>query len=107
MLFVWSGWGVLTPVVLVAGFLLGLFTAAGLGANPVVNAALMLAGVLLACVGLWFLGNRLNRPYPGYDRTTGEPVMYRNGHTFFWVPMQYWAFIGAAAAVGLGIAGLA
>jgi hypothetical protein len=50
-------------------------------------------------VTVWFIGIRFNRPVDGYHPRTGERVIYKNRHTLFWVPMQYYAFIGAAFGV--------
>lgn len=98
---IWRGWGILVvliaavftvPLGFLASDLLG-NDAAGLGAG---------LGLVLGAVGVYFAGRKLNAPVQGYHPATGEPVVYRNAHTFFFVPMQYWAFIlpvgGVAAA---------
>lgn len=54
-------------------------------------------------MGVYFAGRKLNAPRQGFHPATGQPVEYRNAHTFFFVPMQYWAFVlpigGVAAAI--------
>ncbi|MEU3015776.1 MULTISPECIES: hypothetical protein [unclassified Nocardiopsis] len=98
---IWRGWGIL--VILIAAVFtvpLGFLAAetvgsesAGLGAG---------AGLLLGAVGVYFAGAKLNAPKQGFHPGTGQPVEYRNAHTFFFVPMQYWGFIlpiGGVAAI--------
>lgn len=98
---IWNGWGILVvliaavftaPLGFLAAELLG-SDAAGLGAG---------LGLVLGAVGVHFAGKKLNAPKQGFHPATGQPVEYRNSHTFFFVPMQYWAFIlpigGIAAA---------
>ncbi|HIY39865.1 MAG TPA: hypothetical protein H9836_01905 [Candidatus Nocardiopsis merdipullorum] len=89
---IWQGWGIL--VVLIGA----LFTAPlGFGAASLLgedNAAVGAGtGLILAAIAVYLAGNKLNAPVQGYDPSTGQPVMYRNRHTFFFVPMQYWGFI--------------
>jgi hypothetical protein len=93
---IWTGWGVLSPALFFASTLgfAGVFDL--LGANSRTGAAI---GALLAGVGVWLIGIRMNRPVPGYDRRTGEPVTYKNHHTLFWIPMQYSAVLGIPIAL--------
>ena len=57
-------------------------------------------GFLLAAVAVFFAGRKLNAPKRGFHPATGQPVEYRNAHTFFFVPMQYWAFVLPLAGAG-------
>ena len=98
MFFVWTGWGILAPIFYAVGALgvgsLGQF----LGA-PQVG---VFIGVLLASVAVWHIGRRLNRPEPGYHPKTGQTVTYKNQHTLFYLPMQYFAFLGVPFALYVG-----
>jgi len=56
----------------------------------------MLLGFSVAASIIWPLGRRLNRKQPErelLDLNTGEKVILPTGrkHTFFFVPMEYWA----------------
>ncbi|MCY9786257.1 hypothetical protein KIK06_20390 [Nocardiopsis sp. EMB25] len=102
---IWRGRGIL--VLLIAAPLggLGAFTAMtliGEGADPM-GAGI---GLLPAAVAVFFLGRKLNAPRQGFHPATGQPVLHRNAHTFFFVPMQYWAFILPVPAVAFIVTGL-
>lgn len=97
---IWRGWGILVlliaaaiavPCGIVAGSLMG-SQASGLGGA---------VGCVLAAVAVYFVGQKLNAPKQGFHPATGQPVEYRNSHTFFFVPMQYWAFILPVFAVAI------
>jgi hypothetical protein len=100
---IWTGWGILVvPIAAALSFL-------GVGFAQLVNLnaeAGVFIGLPLACVAVWYVGNHLNRPVEGYHPRTGERVIYRNQHTLFWIPMQYFAFIGAAFGIVAMIATL-
>jgi hypothetical protein len=93
---IWTGWGGLSPALFLVGTLgfAGIFDV--LGVNPRAGGVV---GALLAGIAVWFVGIRMNRPVPGYDRNTGEAVMYKNQHTLFWIPMQYTAVLGIPIAL--------
>ncbi|UFS93411.1 hypothetical protein [Nocardia huaxiensis] len=87
---VWRGWGILVVVFLLVGFFVG--QALGKGVDmPEAGASV---GTLAASVAIWFLGSHLNRPVEGYDQETGQPRVYKNAHTLFFIPMQYWVVVG-------------
>jgi hypothetical protein len=107
MIIIWSGWGILVVVFAGAALVVGLVLDQAVGfraAHP------WLTGLaeLLAAAGVWYVGVRLNT---ANDRTlldpaTGEQVVLRRRHTFFWIPMQYWAVLVAAGAVALFISAI-
>ncbi len=95
---IWSGLGFLVPVI---GFL-------GLLASAMLMDVLFdddqyakshvwpqLVGWLAAGAMLWFLGRYLNRGRARrmIDAQTGELVVLRNNHSFFFIPMEYWALV--------------
>lgn len=96
---VWTGWGFLALIIGAVGGAGGTGIGVALGGRtdgPNVGTAV---GLMLAGVVIWFVGSKLNAPRSGFDQQTGQPVMYRNRHTMFWVPMQ---FLGPLAGlVGL------
>lgn len=104
MILVWRGWGILAPALIFLELLLTAMVPSTLAAG--LQKGLQFLIVLAATFGIWYLGNYLNSR-PGrvlVDPETGEKVELRSTHTFFWIPMQYWAFIGAILCV-LMIAG--
>ena len=63
-----------------------------------------LAAFLVAAAIVWPLGRVLNRKQQGrelLDPATGQRVLLQSGggHTLFFIPVQYWAPILAAAGV--------
>ncbi len=95
---IWKGWGIL---VLLIGALFAV--PLGFGATSLLGPESAGFGVglglALASVAVFFVGQKLNAPVQGFHPGTGQPVLYRNAHTFFFVPMQYWAFILPVIAV--------
>lgn len=101
---VWKGWGILVvPLAAICiGPLVGLAeTLIGPGTGAIGAAV----GLVLAGVLTYLLGTYLNKPVPGYHPQTGQPVMYRNGHSLFFVPVQFWGFIMLAGSVVALVAG--
>ncbi len=104
MLLIWKGLGILVP--LLAFVELMLVMAVPNSINPTLGLLLKFVIVLAGTFALWHLGRSLNNR-PGkvlIDPETNEPVMLRAPrHDFFWIPIEYWAFIVAilctAAAV--------
>ncbi|SHG56630.1 hypothetical protein [Streptoalloteichus hindustanus] len=96
---VWTGWGVLVFVLLAlgGGGGTGIGVALG-GATDHANLGTAV-GLAVAGVAIWFLGQRLNRPVQGFHPQTGQPVMFRNQHRFFFVPMQYFGPLAGVGAV--------
>lgn len=89
---IWTGWGILVPVLLA----LGIGGTGALGEEflpPEASTYGFVAGALISAVLIYLIGRKLNKPEQGFHPKTGEPVVYRNRHTFFFVPMQYWGAI--------------
>ena len=87
---IWSGRGILTPLILAAAVLLYVF----LSSAEVVRFTFPLA-FLLAGAANWYLGKRWNGK-PGrimMDESTGERIEYKPNHTLFWIKMEYWGVV--------------
>ncbi len=61
-------------------------------------------GILLAAIPVWFFGQQWNAPQKDrvlIDQETGQriAVTWKPRHTLYYVPMQYWAVVLAAAGV--------
>ena len=91
---IWSGLGFLVPGISFACFLLtqmamtSIFNDAKYYTEhgwPKFLACLMAAG-LVGVVGLWLSGGRVY-----IDKGTGEQVTIRRSHSFFLIPVVYWA----------------
>lgn len=87
---IWSGRGILIPLILVASILLFISVSSdeiGVYTFPL---SILLAGVLN-----WYLGNKWNNKEGRImvDETTGERVEFKPNHTLFWIKMQYWGVL--------------
>ncbi|MDA8370184.1 MAG: hypothetical protein M0026_09980 [Nocardiopsaceae bacterium] len=95
---IWRGWGILVLLIALAAAAPG-----GLAVEAVLGPELaefgVAGGLAVAAIAVFFIGQKFNAPRQGYHQSTGQPVMYRNGHTLFFIPMQYWAFILLAISV--------
>ncbi|WP_017603081.1 hypothetical protein [Nocardiopsis alkaliphila] len=97
---IWRGWGILVPLIAaVIAVPCAAITAEVTGQQHLGGIGFGV-GLLLAAAAVFFAGSKLNAPKQGFHPATGQPVEYRNSHTFFFVPMQYWAFVLPLAAVG-------
>ncbi|MFD0774703.1 hypothetical protein ACFQZ2_12265 [Streptomonospora algeriensis] len=95
---IWRGWGILTVLIAaVCCIPMGLLVESALGSEVApfgVALGLVAAGILV-----FFLGQRLNAPKPGFHPQTGRQVLFRNQHTLFFIPMQYCGVVLLGAAV--------
>lgn len=64
----------------------------------------ILAG-LIAAVPLWFLGRKFNSDEPRVlvDQKTGKKIVLKESHDFFFIPVEYWAFITLAVGIFIGL----
>lgn len=60
----------------------------------------IVAGFCIGGAFCWFMGNKWNNAESQtfVDKETGEEVVFKPDHSFFWIPMQYWG--GILVAVG-------
>ncbi|WP_067970191.1 hypothetical protein [Nocardiopsis trehalosi] len=102
---VWRGAGIL--VLLIAAVLAGPGTlVAEVALGPDLMRFGTAGGLAVAGVVVFLLGQRLNAPRAAYHPATGQPVVSRDRHTFFFVPMQYWGFILLAVSLATTVATL-
>jgi hypothetical protein len=101
---IWRGWGILVLVIAGLGAGAGHWIAVALGANPEGPNVGTALGLLLAAVGIWYVGARVNAPKQGFDPNSGQPAVHRNAHTLFFVPMQWLAPVIGVGAIAMGVA---
>lgn len=97
---IWKGWGILVVLIAVPLAALSSLITVSIGeavAGPLnddligpIGAGL---GLVVAAVAVFALGSWMNAPVPGYHPQTGQPVYFKNRHTLFFIPMQWWSFL--------------
>ena len=94
--FFWRGYGFLVPLVglIVGGGIVECLESLFPG-NEAQFFAHQSIGLLFAALALWFLGKKLHTgPETVFiNKTTGQEHTVKPNHTFYWVKMQYWAYI--------------
>ncbi|MEJ7713448.1 MAG: hypothetical protein WKF84_27295 [Pyrinomonadaceae bacterium] len=101
---IWSGWGILVPVIVFLTSLAMEMLAESIWRDDTAyqnQAAPFALSLLISAVIVWFVGRYLNNR-PGrvlFDKETGEEVTLRSRAAFFFIPMQYWAPILFSFAV--------
>ncbi len=103
---IWSGFGILVPLVAIVGFLAGMFISSSLG---------MLAfgpgiGCVVAALGNWGLWKLIypKEPKVLIDPATRQQVVVQPNHSLFFIPARVWTWIFVALTVPallLGILG--
>ncbi len=83
---IWSGQGRLAGIIFLAA--VGILFLFGLD-----DKRALLFGSILAAPFIWIIGRNLNKPEERFDRKTQQKVIYKNNHSMFGVPVQYWAII--------------
>ena len=108
---VWSRFGILVIVYGIASFFLFRQSInAATNGNEYYDAHAWpkVCASLVTAVLIWFTGRYVNRKGPVrelQDVKTGEKFVhqYGGGSTFFFVPMEYWAFVCVALAILFGV----
>jgi hypothetical protein len=95
--FVWSGFGFVVPIVFVLAMvvwqlLIDLILGHG---YYVLHGWPKFTAVVFTAILLWFLGRWLNRPSGKIliEKDTGREFQQKPYHSFFMIPVQYWAFL--------------
>lgn len=103
---IWKGWGILVvaiavPLAAVSALIAGSIGEAVLGPQDVdiIEPLGAAVGLAIAAIAVFILGRWMNAPVPGYDPQTGQPVYFKNRHTLFFIPMQWWSFVLLAIAL--------
>jgi len=110
-LIIWRGWGVLVPVFIVLGFVVGWgFSSVIPGPHtPYTLPVSFLVTGVVAATGIWFTARAIEAR-PGrvlVDKATGrEFKVGANAGSLFFIPTRYWTFIVAGLALILAVTGL-
>lgn len=99
---VWKGFGIITVIIVVVLIaVVGDFSRL-IGINTDKHDWPMSVAVLLAGIIIWFLGKYLNNRTDHIvmiDAQTGEPYKIGTQHSLFFIRMEYWGPILAAAGL--------
>ncbi|WP_420582689.1 hypothetical protein [Reichenbachiella sp.] len=87
---IWSGRGILTPLILVGSILLLISISSEKVGVYTFPLSILLAGALN-----FYLGKKWNnaRGRIVVDEVTGERIELKSNHTLFWIKMEYWGVI--------------
>ena len=101
MLIVWQRWGIVVVGIGILSILIGMLVASVLHIEGRASAIPLGLGLLAGADITWIVGKRMNRDVERelLDPTTGQKVILRNPHTFFFVPVQWWAPVFLIAGV--------
>ena len=105
MIFIWKGYGFLVPLITIV--LVGVTSVLFSALFHTVQPYGVCIGLLAAAAALWFAGNKLNSPDKErvmIDKATGQEWIIKPSHSFFFVKVQYWAYVVAAIGLFLLIA---
>ena len=107
---IWKGWGIVVLGIAVLALSIGAALAAAFGIEGRNSDYPLGLTLILAGVGTWILGIRMNRNADRHlvDPATGEAVIVRGGHSLFFVPVRWWGVVMAAGGgvlIGNGIVG--
>jgi len=97
---VWKGGGILVPLIYL---LLTTAVREGLGAAGTNDNWALAAGVMISALTVWIVGRKMNDPEKArrvIDVESGQELLLKDTHTFFWIKAEYWALL---VPVALGI----
>lgn len=102
---VWSGRGILAPLVFIASMFLFVIL---LGESSIKPEYPFIAAFTITGFFSYFMGKKWNtqegRTF--IDKASGQEVTIRPNHSLFWIPMQYWGFISIGLAIVIAISTL-
>ena len=103
---IWQGFGFLAVVFPILGYVLTVKVLQAILGAPYTDSHAWpgALGTLLGAAAVWFLARSpiLNKPGRSLvDPKTGETVVLKKKHTFFFIPMDYFAGIMLLVALGM------
>ncbi|MFD1695328.1 hypothetical protein [Roseibium aestuarii] len=109
MFLIWRGWGLLLPLGVCLGGILGLFLYALVeGSVPGDLApAIVAVGCSLGAYGALRICQRTDKGRLVVDKKTGEEILMVRGDSIFFIPVRFWFYLVVLATVALFVMGLA
>jgi hypothetical protein len=101
---IWSGWGFLTAFIAFLGFIGGGLLTQALPQQYAVPVGLFIAAAVNFAFAGWV--DDPSRGREMIDVKTGQRVILRQGASLFFIPVRYWTYIIAIAALFLLAAAL-
>ena len=102
---IWSGLGILIPVIAIVGVIIGTFVAGAVGQTHL-GPGIGLAIAALVNFGAWKMIYP-KKPRVLVDPSTGQQVVMNPKHSLFFIPARVWTWLLAILAVPALIAGAA
>ncbi len=107
---IWTGNGIVVPFLFAAGYWIASLTANGIwGANYTETHDWVISvSIVIGSVFCWLVGRSLQKRAARVviDKQTGKEFIYRTSHTLMLIPIHWYAIIGLAAALYVGIHGV-
>ena len=104
---IWSGFGIVVPIVVFAAMLVTQVLINGaMGANYYTTHEWpKLLGCTFAALGLLLIGLWMNKPTGKVlvHKVTGAETYVRRHHSFYFIPVQYWSAIVLAFGIYMAI----
>jgi hypothetical protein len=96
---IWTGWGVLVAVIAVVGMIV----AGGLSDIFQTDKDWPFAiGAIVSAAINYFVAEKLeDKGRLVVDPESGEQILLKKSHSFFFIPMKYWTYAFAALALGI------
>ena len=94
---IWSGLGFVVPLIFIAvGVLFVVLFPQGNGDISNIAIYLTLTAIFWP-LGTWMQNRSKGKTY--IDKETGQEVVVRASHTFFFIPIKYWSFLTAGLTI--------
>ena len=102
---IWSGLGILIPIIAIIGIVVGTVISSILG-HPAIGPGF---GLVLAAAGNWGLWKLVypKQPKVMLDTTTGQQVVVKPSHGLFFIPAKIWTWLLGILAVPVLVLGAA
>ena len=107
---IWSGWGILVPVVAIIGFMVGIPVGVAVSGGDTHLGVIIgfVVGGLLSGVGIFALAKAIEQgtEHRYTDHLNGRLVVIRgNAGSLFFIPSRFWAFIVPVLGIAMGVFG--
>ena len=104
MLLIWRGKGILVPIILFVASLISEIIGRHFFGKPYVEQNRWILGLamLLGSAFILFVARKIDtKERILIDEKTGERLIYKPKHDFFWIPIKWWSPVAAGIGVVL------